>query len=114
MPNRSNGAGVTPIREPLDFPLEKRSISYKGVAYTFRELTLAENDACRDAATGPDETFDGRTMMRTMIVTSAVEPELTMDDLGKFPARLYSRIVDLVNDLNDADKLDEDEDPGKS
>jgi hypothetical protein len=92
---------VTETRDPFDFPVEKKVVSYRGVDYTFRELTMSENDVCRELATSPDGEFDGRTMIRQMIVIGAVEPEMTMDDLGKVPQRLYARFIDVVNELND-------------
>lgn len=102
----------------LEFPPETATITYKGRAYTFRELTLGENDVCREAATGPDGAFDSRAMMRQMIVQASVDPELTYDDLLTIPQRFYAQIVDLVNRLNDPDTLegdkDKDEDPGNS
>lgn len=101
-------------REPFDFTPIKKSVTYGGVAYVFRELTVAENDVCRDGATNEkDQTFDGRLMMRLMICASAIEPAIDLETLAKFPQRLYSHIVDTVNELNDPDTL-KDEDPGNS
>lgn len=88
-------------RNPFDFPEETREVRYKGVTYKFRELTVAENDVCRELATGPDDTFDGRTMIRQMIVLGAVEPPMTIEDLEKVPQRLYAQFIDAVNLLND-------------
>ncbi len=107
MPRRSDGTTLTvvadesPTRQPFDFPAETKSITYKGVTYTFRELSVAENDICRDLATGPDDMFDGRVMIRQMIVIGAQDPEMTMEDLEKVPARLYAEFIRVVNDLND-------------
>ena len=117
MPSRSDRATVMeePVsiaRDPFDFPVETKSVTYRGVSYTFRELTVAENDLCRELATGPDETFDGRTMIRQMIVTGAVSPEMTIDNLEKLPQRLYAQFIDAVNDLNDPATFQAD--PGNS
>jgi len=88
-------------RDPFDFPSETKSIAYKGVTYTFRELTVAENDLCRELATGTDDSFDGRTMIRQMIVLGAQSPEMTLEQLEKVPQRLYAQFIDVVNELND-------------
>ena len=104
----------TPLRGAFDFPYEQRSFTYKGIKYSFRELTVAEMDECREMATNDkDQTIDGRAMMRYEITKSAVEPAITLELLAKCPQRLYLNFVDIVNDLNDADAI-KDEDPGKS
>lgn len=114
MSSRPNRPAVID-RAPFDFPVETKSVTYKGVGYKFRELTVAENDLCRDAASGPDDTFDGRIMIRQMIVIGAMEPEMTMEDLEKVPQRLYAQFINVVNDLNDpATFEDEGEDGGNS
>jgi len=105
---------VSVARDPFDFTPIKDSVTYAGVSYVFRELTVAENDECREAATNEKEsTFDGRLMMRLMICASSVDPKIDLEQLASFPQRLFSRIVDIVNELNDPDTL-KDEDPGKS
>lgn len=112
MPSRSDGATVTETRSPFDFPPETKSITYRGIEYKFRELSLHENDLCRELATGPNDDYDGRVMIRQMIVMGAVEPEMTLDDLEKFPNRFYAQVVDLVNALNDPATFEVD--PGNS
>lgn len=105
---------VVKLRDPFDFPYETKSFTYKGIKYSFRELTAAEMDECREMATDEKEkTIDGRAMMRFEIVKAATEPTMTLDQLVKCPQRLYLNFVDIVNDLNDAEAL-KDEDPGKS
>jgi hypothetical protein len=99
-------------RSPFDFPPETKSVEYKGVTYVFRELTVGENDTCREMATGPEDAFDARTMIRQMIVMGAVEPEMTIDDLEKLPQRLYAHIIDAVNDLNDPATFKPEDVPG--
>ncbi len=113
----SRGAQVTKIaeyagRDPFDFPPETKSVEFKGVKYTFRELTVQETDEAREGAM-IDEKFDGRLMTRLMVTTAAVEPTMDLEQLAKLPQSLYSRIIDIVNELNDPEAL-KDDDPGKS
>lgn len=93
-----------PDRDPWDFPPNTKSVSYLGVDYLFRELTVAETDEARESSTADDK-FDGRLMTRLMIITGSVEPKLDMEKLGKLPQRLYSVVVDAVNELNDPEAL---------
>lgn len=110
---RGEEATVTKItRDPFDFPPNTQDIKYAGVSYRFRELTVAETDQAREDSIIND-VFDGRLMTRLMVCTAAAEPAMDMEQLAKLPQRLYSKIVDVVNDLNDPDAL-KDEDPGKS
>lgn len=102
-----------PARDPFDFPPNTDSVTFKGVTYTFRELTVAEFDQAREDATINGE-WDGRLMTRLMICVSATEPRMTLEQLGNLPQRLYSSVVDVVNALNDPDASEEDGDPGKS
>lgn len=99
-------------RDPFDFPPATDQVRYQGVTYTFRELTVQETDQAREDSTIGD-VFDGRLMTRLMICAAAIDPTMTMEQLSKLPQRLYAKIVDLVNDLNDPDAL-KDEDLGKS
>ena len=112
---RRETATVTKItRDPFDFPPNTKSITYEGVPYKFRELTVAETDDAREGSMLNDK-FDGRLMTRLMICAAAVEPTMDMEQLSKLPQRLYAAVVDLVNDLNDPDALnEEDKNPGKS
>jgi hypothetical protein len=120
VPNRSDGATLSVVKEPeptktrspFDFPAATGSVEYMGVTYTFRELSVAENDLCREVATGPDDEFDGRAMIRHMIVTGATQPEMTMEDLEKVPQRLYAQFITCVNNLNDPETFKAD--PGNS
>ena len=116
MPSRA--AQVTKIsehagRDPFEFPPNTASVEYMGVKYTFRELTVQETDEAREGAI-LDEKFDGRLMTRLMVVASAVEPTMDLEQLAKLPQRLYSRVIDLVNDLNDPEALKDEEELGKS
>ena len=119
MPSRSaaaeDGSKVTelrPTRDPFDFPANTKTIQYAGIGYTFRELTVSEMDDCRDQSL-IDDKFDGRLMTRLMIVIGATEPTMDLEQLAKVPQRLYSAIVDVINDLNDPESLSGD-DAGKS
>ncbi len=98
---------------PNGLAVETLEIPGRGT-YKFRELAVDENDACREGATNKEGVFNGRTMIRMMIVASAVEPKITMAELGKLPQRVYAKIVNFVNDLNDEMSLDQKEDPGNS
>lgn len=122
MPNRGavkepaeEPSNVIPLRDPFDFPYERKSFTFKGVKYTFRELDVAEMDECREMATNEkDQTIDGRQMMRFEICKSAENPTISLEQLAKCPQRLYLNFVDIVNSLNDADELKDEGDPGKS
>ena len=106
MSNRQTVAEPIPMRDPFDFPYEQESFTFKGVKYSFRELTVAEMDSCREMATNDtDQTIDGRAMMRFEICASSTEPKITLDLLSKCPQRLYLNFVDVVNRINDADTL---------
>lgn len=104
-----------PARDPFDFPPNTDKVSYMGVDYNFRELTVAETDQAREDSI-MDGQFDGRLMTRLMIVKSATDPVMDLEQLSKIPQRLYSVIVDCVNDLNDPDALStkKEEEPGNS
>jgi hypothetical protein len=100
---RNKGATAVP------FPFETKTITVGETDYTFKELTVGENDACADAAKGEDGAIDGRKMMRLMVTKSSVEPKLTLDDLAECPNRLYIKFCEVVNVLNIPE--DEGEDP---
>lgn len=110
-------AVAPPTRDPFDFPMATVDFTFKGVTYKFRELTVAENDECRELSTDKDGKYDGRNHMRLMICNGAVDPIIKPEQLNKLPQRLYSKFVDLVSDLNNEDTLKEDgeeDDPGKA
>lgn len=100
---RNKGATIVP------FPFETKNLTIGETEYTFKELTVGENDACADAAKGPDGNIDGRKMMRLMVSKSSVEPKLSLEDLAECPNRLYIKFCEVVNALNIPD--DEDDDP---
>ena len=95
--------------EADEFPFAKKTIKMAGKEYTFRELSVQENDEAADMSRDKDGKINGRTMMRLMIVSSAVAPRLSVDDLAKMPQRFYVKIYEVVNELNNL-VLDEDDD----
>jgi hypothetical protein len=88
-----------------------RTATIGGTEYTFRELSVKENDACTTAARQADGSFDGRIMMRLMVLKSIIEPNLNDSQLMELPQRLYLRLCDVVSDINADEEIDEDEDP---
>lgn len=105
---RSAAAEVTSIAEVPQtedgYVLESKTITVAGKKFTFRELTVAEMDLCREAATD-GEKYDAVKMIRMMVVSASVDPELRLEDLEKMPSRVYSHLWGFVNDLNDPDAL---------
>lgn len=101
------------VTKAEEYPFETREETIAGRAYRFRELSVEENDECSDQAKDEHGLINGRIMMRLMIVTSALEPKITPDLLAKMPQRVYLKICDLVNSLNDPDTLDKKPDDGK-
>jgi len=92
------------IRDPFDFPANTDKVDYMGVSYNFREMTVAETDQAREDSI-IDGKFDGRLMTRFMLCTSSTDPKIDLEQLAKIPQRLYSAMVDCVNDLNDPEAL---------
>lgn len=92
----------------MSFTFLEKTVTIGGTDYKFRELTVAENDLCADAAREPNGDINGRRMMRLMVSKSIVEPKMSLDDIAGIPNRLYLRFCEAVNDLNSSDD-DEDE-----
>lgn len=88
------------------FPFEQKTVSVAGKEFTLRELSVQENDDCADSARGPDNMINGRTMVRLMIMASCVDPKMTPMLLAKLPQRVYAKLYDAVNELNDPESLD--------
>lgn len=108
-----------PRTDPFSFVFAEKTVDIDGHPFTFRELSVKENDACLDASRQQDGTFNGRTNMRMMIAKSSVTPKITVDDLSGLPNRVYLQLAEFVNAINSIDDaLDaaesEDEDEGKS
>lgn len=89
--------------------LDTRTVIHKGKSYTFREITVDENDEALEASKNPDgNTINTRVMNRMIITLSAIDPKISLEELGKFSHRLYQKIVDAVNELNDPDRVEGD------
>jgi len=104
-----------PVNEATDL-FRTSTIKFGETEYVLRELSVKENDVCVAASKQADGTFDGRIMMRFMVLKSIVEPKTTDVSLAELPNRLYLRLCDAVSDLNadDVDDLPEGEDEAKN
>ncbi len=101
--------GEVKTEAPVVEGYDTRTVEHKGKSYTFREITVEENDAAMDAAKNPDgQTLNTKVMNRMIISTTAVEPKVGIDDISKMTHRLYQKIVDAVNELNDPDRVETD------
>jgi hypothetical protein len=92
---------------PFEIPFLEKEVVISGKTFRFRELSVAENDACLEASRKPDGDIDGRVMMRLMMTKSAVEPLLNADIISKLPSRVYIKLAEAVNDINSADEEEE-------
>lgn len=92
----------------LEFPFATKSITIKGTEYTFREITVEENDECNDAGNGPEGKWDGRAALRMMITKSSVEPKLDFATIARMPLAVYNAVATAVNEVNRGDLEDED------
>ncbi len=104
--------GLTPVPDPespFEIPFLEKEIEISGKTFRFRELSVAENDSCLEAARKPDGDIDGRIMMRLMMTKSAVEPALNADIISKLPSRVYIKLAETVNDINSAEEEKEGE-----
>ena len=101
---------ATPAEE-MEFPFEERTITIGNRDWRFRELSVQENDDCADTAKDKEGRINGRTMMRMTIIASSVDPKITPAMLAKMPTRVYGKIYDLVNDLQNPDTLNDDKLP---
>ena len=107
------GRGVTKITQgdiSASDSFRTQTVVLGGTQYVLRELSVKENDACVSAAKQADGSFDGRIMMRFMVLKSFVEPKLSDTALVELPQRLYLRFCDIVSDLNADDDIDTEED----
>lgn len=95
----------------FNFKFAEKDITIGEQVFTFRELSVADNDFCAEAARDEKGEIDGRKMMRLMIAKSAVDPKLSLEELLTLPNRAYLRFAEAVNDLN---APDEDEDEAKN
>lgn len=99
-------------QELIEFPFVEKTVKILGKDYTFRELSVQENDECADMSREKDNRINGRTMMRLMIVAASVEPKLTVESLAKMPQRVYLKVYEIVNELNNLTLDDEDDTEG--
>lgn len=102
--------GLTPVPDmeaPFEIPFLEKEVMIAGKAFRVRELSVAENDACLEAARKPDGDIDGRIMMRLMMTKSAMEPSLNADIISRLPSRIYIKLAEAVNDINAAEDEEE-------
>ena len=104
-------AGVKAATDNVVDLFRTRKSMVGGTEYTVRELSVKENDLCTLAARQPDGTFDGRIMMKMMVLKSVIEPKLTDAELAELPNRLYLKLCDVVSDINADDEVDEELEP---
>ena len=90
-------------KDDFEFLFSTKSIDISGRVFVLKELSVAENDACWDASKNEDGTYNGRTNIRMMITKSAVDPTISLDQLAKFPNRVYLQLAEAVNELNSID-----------
>lgn len=95
--------------EAVEFPFAEKSVDISGREWRFRELSVQENDDAADASKDKEGRINGRTMMRLTIITSSVEPKITPKMLAAMPTRVYGKIYDVVNELQNPETLDEDD-----
>jgi len=103
-------AGVKAVDNVVDL-FRTRKTTVGSVEYTVRELSVKENNLCTLAARQPDGSFDGRIMMKMMVLKSVIAPRITDSELDELPNRLYLRLCDVVSDINADDEVDEDVEP---
>lgn len=101
-------------QELIEFPFAEKTAKILGKEYRFRELSVQENDECADMSRDKDGRINGRTMMRLMIMAASVEPKLTVETLAKMPQRVYMRVYDVVNELNNMTLDDDEEEEGNA
>jgi hypothetical protein len=90
---------VSGVKDPYDIPFKEANVTVGGTAWKFRELSVEENDECLEKSRRPDNTIDGRVLMRLQIVKASVEPKITLDKMVKLPNRAFLSFADTVNDL---------------
>lgn len=98
-----------------DYSFGTKTITVKGVSYTFREISVDENDECNEVGNGPDGKWNGRAALRMMISKSAVDPKLDLATIGRMPLSVYNAVATAVNEVNSGDLDDdaEDSDPNE-
>jgi hypothetical protein len=78
------------------------TIEYRGELFTIRELSADESADIEEVATGPGPAFEfnGRLNSRMLLSKSLVEPEVTVDGIGKYPGVKYLTLLKVFNKLN--------------
>jgi hypothetical protein len=100
--------------EEMEFPFAEKTIKIGDKEWRFRELSVQENDDAADASQDKEGRINGRTMMRLTIIASSVEPKITPKMLASMPTRVYAKVYDVVNELQNPETLDKDEDEGNA
>lgn len=95
----------------LGYTFANKTVKIGGRDWTFRELSVEENDDCNDSGNGPDGKWNGRAAMRAMILHSCVDPKLSAAQLAKLPLSIYNKIIEAVNDVNSGDFEQDEADP---
>lgn len=91
---------TTPEDGVFDFPFAEKTVLVAGREYTFRELSVIENDQAAEKSKQPDGNIDGRLMMKFMVAAASVAPTIDVATLGKIPNRIYLQFATVVNELN--------------
>lgn len=99
MTKRALGAGTVIVD---DEKYATSTFDYQGERFTIRELSTDEGDDIAEAATGPgpDFKFNARLNTRLLLVKALIDPEISVDRLGKFPGPKYLTILRAFNTLN--------------
>lgn len=76
------------------------TVEFEGELFTVRELSADEGDDIGEAATGPDGKFNARLNTRLLLSRSLVDPQKTVEQVGKFGGRKYLTILQAFNRMN--------------
>lgn len=71
-----------------------------GWEFTVRELGVDENDQIFEAAKKPDGTPDDQASLRMALALAIVKPEVTVNDIGKWPGTRLTYVARAFNQLN--------------
>ena len=80
--------------------LDTKTVTYKGVEYTIRELTIDENDAIDDAGKDAKGATNDRLVSRLSLSKAIVDPMTSVDDIGKWGGKKYLTILRAFNEVN--------------
>lgn len=84
----------------LDDEFRTETITLRGQAYTFREISGADYEECVKLAEGPDGSADLATVLRLMIPRSLVSPKWDAEKLYAKPLPVLTAIQNLVNKMH--------------